>query len=320
MSRYAAQMGLPQVGSAGQRRLAGARVLVVGAGGLGCALLPLLAGAGVGTLRILDPDRVERANLHRQTLYAEHDLGRSKATAAAERLCGLNRQIRIEAHPLALGPINAGAWVAGADLVIDAADAFAVTYVLSDVCQRLGRPLISASAQQLQGYVGSFCGGAPSYRAVFPQPAGSGACGDTGVLGPVVAVLGALQAQMALALLLQLDPSPRGHLLRWDAVAMRLARLDFRDAPEPTFAPPFLAPGQLADGDLVIDLRDVREAPLPVRSDAWRLPPAETATWMGRLPTAGRLVLCCRTGVRAARVAAHLHGHGYRQVALMATA
>ena len=300
MSRYARQIGLPCIGTAGQARLAAARVLVVGAGGLGAALLPLLAGAGIGVIRLVDHDRVEDSNLHRQTLFRMADLGRPKAEAAAAALAGLNPDCRILPQVLRLDPANAPALVAGVDLVVDAADSFATSYALSDLCLAAGRPLISASVLARQGYVGGFCGGAPSLRAVFPDlPARLGSCALDGVMGPVVATLGALQAQMALAVLLGHDPSPLGQFLSLDLGDWRIAGFRFDGAPEPAEAlPAILAPAQVTPQDLVIDLR---------RGD----PPAP-------IPAADqRVVFTCVSGLRAWRAARALGAQGHRRVAII---
>lgn len=167
MNRYQRQQMLPEIGEAGQQRLRDARVLVVGAGGLGSTLLPLLAGAGVGFLRIWDADVVELHNLHRQTLYTEEDVGQPKALCAARALGERNRDCVTEAQQQALRASTVAAALADIDLAIDAADSFAVTYILSDACQARSLPLISASVLGRQGYVGGFCGSAPSYRALL---------------------------------------------------------------------------------------------------------------------------------------------------------
>ncbi|MBS0538601.1 MAG: HesA/MoeB/ThiF family protein, partial [Proteobacteria bacterium] len=165
-TRYARQTVLAEVGAAGQAKLAAATVLVVGAGGLGCPVVQYLAGAGVGRLIVVDHDTVEESNLHRQPLYAMADIGASKAEAARAAIARFNPAVTVDAVVERLTPQNAGRLVARADIVIDAADSFAVTYILSDVCQAAGKPMISASVIGLSGYVGVFCGGGPSYRAV----------------------------------------------------------------------------------------------------------------------------------------------------------
>ena len=170
VDRYARQIILPQVGNTGQDRLQRSSVLVVGAGGLGCAVMQYLGAAGVGRLIAMDHDRVEETNLHRQPLYRMSDLGRPKTEAARSMRCsGLNPGLQITAVTQRLTPANAATWIAHADVVVDAADSFAVTYILSDECRRAHKYLISASVLGLSGYAGVFCGDVPSYQAVFPD-------------------------------------------------------------------------------------------------------------------------------------------------------
>ena len=314
--RYARQTVLPEIGSAGQARLAAARVLVVGAGGLGSPVLATLAGAGTGHLTIVDHDRVEESNLHRQPLYRMGDLGRLKAEAARDAVLAANPTIAVAARSARLGVADAPALVAAADLVLDCADSLAVTYVLSDACHALGKSLVSASVLGLAGYVGAFCGGAPSYRAVFPDmPAIVGSCAATGVLGSAVAVLGSLQAHMALQILLGLEPSPLGRLVSVDLRTLSFGGFAFHDAVEPEgTAIPFVARGSLAPDDLVVELRGVEEAPEPVTADALRLGQDE----LDAVPSGRRVVLCCASGVRAHRAARRLAQRGIRDVAVLA--
>ena len=318
--RYARQMVLPEVGPAGQARLAAARVLVVGAGGLGSPVLAILAGAGVGNLTILDHDRVEESNLHRQPLYRMADLGRLKAEAARDGLLAANPTVAVDARTARLGVAGAPDLVAASDLVLDCADSLAATYVLSDACHAQGKPLVSASVLGLSGYVGAFCGGGPSYRAVFPDmPSTVGSCAANGVLGSAVAVLGSLQAHMALQLLLGLDPSPLGRLVSVDLHTLAFGGFAFHDAIEPEGpAIPFLSPDGVLPSDLVIDLRGREEASEPVMPNAWRLLPAELAADPSAIPTDRRVVLCCASGIRAHRAARLLAERGAPDLAVLA--
>ena len=304
MTRYARQAILPEVGAAGQSRLKAAHVLFVGAGWLGAPALTYLACAGVGRLVVVDPDVVERGNLHRQPLYGETVLGRPKAEAAAARLADLNPEVAATPLVAALDPANAPALVAEADVVLDCADSFAVSYILSDACRAAGRPLISASALGLGGYAGGFCGEAPSLRAVFPDlPEQAATCATAGVLGPVVGMLGALQAQMTLAVLLGISPSPLGQVVAYDAG--RFSGFRFDGAPEPETALAFLAPAAITPGDFVVDLRAPEEGPLAA-PQALRLP-VEAIGPGGPTPAPGqRAVLVCRTGLRSWRAARRL--------------
>lgn len=318
--RYIRQSVLPQVGSAGQARLAAARVLVVGAGGLGCAVLPYLAAAGVGRLLLADPDVVEETNLHRQPLFRMSDLGHSKVAAARAALAGLNPQVEVEALALRVTPANAAALVARADVVLDAADSLAVTYVLSDACQAAGTALVSASVLGLAGYVGVFCGGAPSYRAVFPEmPPAAGSCAEAGVLGTAVGVIGTLQAHLTLALLLQFAPSVCGRLISVDFQSLHFGGFSFAGAAEPAGTVlAFIAPEQVRDTDCVIDLRTLGEAPVSPFAGALRIEADALAQAPRTFPPGARIVLCCRSGIRAWRAARTLQQQGHADVALVA--
>ncbi len=248
------------------------------------------------------------------------DIGSFKAQAARKALLEANPGTRIEAVCERFTPANATQWVATADVVVDAADSFAVTYIASDECRLANKPLISASVLGLSGYVGSFCDGGPSYRAVFPEmPRQAGSCAQSGVLGTAVGVIGALQAHMVLGVLLDLQSCRHGHLIRVDLRTLRISDFSFAVAREPADAAlTFIAAEQVADTDIVIDLRSFTEASLSpiaaaLRIDVDALEHADT-----KLPIGRRIVLCCRTGVRAWRAARVLQQRGHRNVALIA--
>jgi sulfur-carrier protein adenylyltransferase/sulfurtransferase len=318
--RYARQMVLPEVGAAGQARLASAHVLVVGAGGLGCAVLQYLAAAGTGRLTIVDHDHVEEGNLHRQPLYRMSDLGSPKVTAARAALLALNPQVRIDTHYGRLTAANAAQLVAGTDVVVDAADSFAVTYLLSDACQERGCVLVSASVLGLSGYAGVFCGGGPSYRAVFPDlPGRAGSCAQSGVLGTAVGVMGTLQAHLALAVLLDLEPSVRSRVLSLDFRTLHVGGFAFHGAAEPQEPRlRFIDPAEVTAEDVVVDLRAAAEAPVSPFAGALRLDVATIEGAAVQLPRGRRTVLCCRSGVRAWRAARALERQGHTHLALIA--
>lgn len=303
MNRYDRQTCLPEFGSQGQARLSKARILVAGAGGLGSALLPLLAGAGVGQITLFDPDIVELHNLHRQTLYRMEDVGKPKAEVAARHLTALNPECHVIANVARLDPDMARDEIGDIDIVIDAADSFAVSYALSDLCREADVPLVSASALGQQGYVGGFCGPSPSLRSVFPEPPMVAAnCATSGVMGPAVATLGAMQAQMALSILLQHHPSPLGQLLSVDFSTWRVSQFRFDEASEPEdIFPEIIARGDVGEDDLLIDLRaeEMDAARLSVTPDR-------------------RVVFLCASGLRAWRAARHLADTGHRRVVICA--
>ncbi|CUK13447.1 Molybdopterin-synthase adenylyltransferase [Ruegeria denitrificans] len=316
MSRYARQMILPEVGRAGQARLSGVRALVVGAGGLAAPVLPLLAGAGVGHLTIMDPDEVAISNLHRQTLFTESDCGCAKAGAAAERCRAMNGEITVVAENQALTNKNVHKLVAESDIILDCADSYAASYILSDTCFVQRKPLISASVLGLSGYVGGFCGGAPSLRAVFPDAPDSGAsCASAGVLGPVVGMIGAMQAQMTLCVILDMDPSPLGQMVQLDARTLRSSNFRFDGAPEPAQHFPFLSVSQLTADDLIIELRSPSESPEPIHLNARR----GSVDSLKTEPNKGkRLALCCATGRRAWRAAEQIQPDWTGEIVLIA--
>jgi sulfur-carrier protein adenylyltransferase/sulfurtransferase len=318
--RYQRQRVLPEVGAKGQERLAAAHVLVVGAGGLGCAVLSYIAAAGIGRIVIIDHDRVEESNLHRQPLYRMSELGQLKADVARNALLALNPSLQAQSLCERLSADNARALTAAADVVVDAADSFAVTYILSDACQEAGVPLVSASVLGLKGYVGAFCGGAPSYRAVFPDmPSAAGTCASAGVLGTAVGVMGTLQAHLVLALLLRWQPSPLGRLLSFDFRTLYAGGFSFAAAEEGAAqALSFIAPAQVKSEDVVIDLRSLAEAPESPFPKALRLAVEALESSASELPHGKRIVLCCRSGVRAWRAARLLQGRGHSQLALVA--
>ena len=317
--RYARQTVLPEVGAAGQERLSAASVLVVGAGGLGCPVLQYLAGAGVGRLIVVDHDRVEETNLHRQPLYTMADIGALKAQACRAILQRFNPGVEVEAVPERLTPQNASALVARADLVVDAADSFAVSYILSDACVAAAKPLVSASVIGMTGYAGAFCGGAPSYRAVFPDVSvDGGTCASVGVLGTAVAVLGSLQAHLALHLLLGLEPTVLGRVVTFDAKRFAFGGFGFEGSPEPEAAVPFIAAAAVQADDLVVDLRGLDEAPVSPFAGARRLDVDHVEELVTQPPPSRRIVLCCRSGQRSLMAAERLRARGLGNLALVA--
>jgi len=239
IDRYARHLSMPEVGLSGQQRLARARVLLVGAGGLGSPSAFYLAAAGVGSLRLVDDDVVERSNLQRQILHAEADIGRAKVASAADRLGALNPRIHLEQVQERLTSANVERLLDGVDVVLDGADNFPVRYLLNDACVKLGLPLVYAAVHRFEGQVSVFDAGrqrgeAPCYRCLFPTPPPPEAapnCSEAGVLGVLPGTLGMLQATEAIKLLLGLGTPLTGRLLQFDALSMRFR--DIQLSPDP---------------------------------------------------------------------------------------
>lgn len=319
MSRYARQSAVPSFGEDATKLLRAGSVLVIGAGGLAAPVLQYLVGAGVGRIRLVDADIVGLSNLHRQTLFRESDVGAPKVVAAARHLAALNSECQIEPLQTRFTPANTATLMQGVDIVLDCADSFAASYIASDQAMALGLPLISASVVGLSGYCGGFCGGAPSLRALFPDlPDQLGSCDADGVLGPAVGIIGSLQAQMAMAVLAQTSPNPLGQLVSYDASNLRFAQFRFDNAPEPDGGPAFIATEQITPKDYLIDLRAIDE-PGPELPSAMRRTVAEIASQgVPDAPGGQRIVLACRSGLRAWRAAEHLKHIAPTEIALLA--
>lgn len=317
VSRYARQIAVPGFGDQAQHKLQDASVLVIGAGGLAAPVLQYLVGAGVGHIRLADADRVSLSNLHRQTLFREADIGASKVAAAAHTMTALNADVRLEAIDARFHPGNARTLCDGMNLILDCADSFAVSYIASDHCQVSGQPLIAASVVGTDGYVGGFCGGAPGLRAVFPDlPDRLGSCDADGVLGPSVGVIGSLQAQMAMAVLMG-DTAPLGQLITYDAIMLRFGGFRFDGAPDPLPNPAFIAVDDVTKTDFLIDLREPHEAG-PSLPDATRQTVMDFGKTGPRPASDQRAVLACRSGLRAWQAAQRLSEHWTGEIKLLA--
>ena len=252
LERYSRHLRLPQVGIDGQRRLARARVLLIGAGGLGSPAAFYLAAAGVGHLRIADDDVVDRSNLQRQILHTEDSVGVAKVVSAARRIAALNPRVQVDAIQTRVTASNVEALLQDVDVVVDGADNFAARYLLNDACVKLGKPLVYGAVQQFEGQLSVFDAGRhrgqlPCYRCLFPEPPPpefAPSCAEAGVLGVLPGVIGLLQATEAIKLLLGLGDSLAGRLLSFDALAMRFREIRLPPDPQcPVCAPGTAFPG-----------------------------------------------------------------------------
>ena len=226
IERYARHIILREVGGVGQERLLASRVLVVGAGGLGSPLITYLAAAGVGTIGVVDDDRVSLSNLQRQILHGTGDVGRPKVESAIDAVARINPEVRIVPHAVRLAPENVMELIARYGLVADGSDNFDTRFLLNDACHLAARTLVSAAVLRFDGQLStykSYLGaGHPCYRCVFPEPPPAElvpSCAEGGVLGAVAGVMGGLQATEVIKELLEVGDSLSGRLLIYDALS-----------------------------------------------------------------------------------------------------
>jgi sulfur-carrier protein adenylyltransferase/sulfurtransferase len=340
-SDYSRQIALKEVGAGGQQRLGASRVLVVGCGGLGVPVISYLAGAGVGELGLVDCDRLEASNLHRQTLYALSDVGALKADLAAARVAALNPEVTVLAHNVRFGPENAAALAAPYDLLIDCSDNFATRFLLNDVALKLRKPAIFASVYQYEGQlqvVRPEKGGA-CLRCVWPEATRDGVvgnCAEAGVLGPVPGILGTLQALEALKLLLDLPGQLGDEVLLVNLITLTTNRLRAQrrsecrgdtcvhvqtaesspmNVNEESLEVAFDSLDEAsAQGFIVVDVREPQElAAWPTPCKTSRHIPLRTLLYGDvALDPDGKYLFVCAVGQRSLAAAAELRARGLR--------
>ena len=328
--RYRRHLQLAEIGEAGQDRLRQARVLVVGAGGLGCPILQYLAAAGVGTLGLADADKVELTNLPRQILYGPEDVGQPKIEAAARALRRLNDLVTYELHPVRVSPANVRELVAAYDVVVDGSDNFPTRYLLSDACVSLGRPLVSGAIYKFEGQVSVFnYQGGPTYRCLFPEPptaAEAPDCNTTGVLNVLPGLIGTVQATEALKVVLGLGDVLSGRLWVLDTLSFQSRTLRFKRDPvqsqlnldtanpadyfDASCAAPALnelTASELqalltsTEPPLLLDVRGPVEHARRHLPGAVLLPLPELVTRAAEVPRHRPVVVYCQSGVRSAK-------------------
>jgi adenylyltransferase/sulfurtransferase len=234
--RYSRHILLQEVGGIGQARLKSARVLLLGAGGLGSPLILYLAAAGIGTIGVVDDDHVELSNLQRQIAHSTDRIGVAKATSAAQAATAINPEVRIEPHITRLTAENALDLIGRYDLVCDGTDNFATRFLIADACALAKRTLVSAAVLRFEGQLSVFKPheGGPCYRCLYPESPPDGvvpSCGEAGVLGAVTGVMGTLQATEVLKEIMGVGDSMSGKLLVWDALASRFRTVKLRPDP-----------------------------------------------------------------------------------------
>ncbi|HUO92044.1 MAG TPA: molybdopterin-synthase adenylyltransferase MoeB [Rhizomicrobium sp.] len=239
LERYARHIVLREVGGAGQARLKAARVLVIGAGGLGSPLILYLAAAGVGTLGIVDFDTVALSNLQRQIAHRTKDIGRLKTDSVRDSVAAINPEIAIELHPVRLDAKNAAGIIARYDIVADGSDNFDTRFLVNDVCYFAKKTLVSAAVTEFDGQLSTYKPHAgpdfPCYRCLFPEPPPPGSapsCSETGILGAAAGVMGTLQALEVLKEILHLGESLAGKLLIYEALSTRFRSVRVRPDPQ----------------------------------------------------------------------------------------
>jgi molybdopterin/thiamine biosynthesis adenylyltransferase len=236
IQRYSRHILLQEVGGLGQARLKAARVLVIGAGGLGSPLMLYLAAAGIGTIGVVDDDRVELSNLQRQIAHTTDRIGVPKVESAAFAGLAINPQLRVEAHAMRLDAGNALDLISRYDIICDGTDNFATRFLVADACALARRTLVSAAVLRFEGQLSVFKphAGGPCYRCLYPEPPPPGVvptCSEAGVLGAVTGVMGTLQATEVLKEILGIGETLSGRLLVWDALDMRFRTIKLRPDP-----------------------------------------------------------------------------------------
>ena len=349
VARYSRHLIMPEVGVEGQLKLKAARVLCIGAGGLGSPVALYLAAAGVGTLGIVDFDEVDFSNLQRQIIHGTPDVGRPKLESARARLAALNPEVTVVPHAVALSSRNALGLFADYDLVVDGTDNFPTRYLVNDACVLSGKPNVYGSISRFEGQASVFAApDGPCYRCMFPEPPPPGlvpSCAEGGVLGILPGVVGTLQATEAIKLILGVGEPLIGRFLLFDALKMRFRELKVRRDPDcpvcgesPTVtelidyeqfcgvapaAPPVPAPAgdevtvtelkaRMDRGDdfLLLDVRETREFEICRIPGSVLIPLGELATRLAELGGRDDLVVHCKSGVRSGKAVALLREAG----------
>lgn len=357
LARYSRHILLEEVGVEGQRRLGAARMLIIGAGGLGSPAALYLAAAGVGTIGLADFDRVEAHNLQRQLLHDTDSVGTPKVVSGARRMRAINPHVRVVQHGDGITAANAVALFSEYDVILDGTDRFAARYLNNDAAFFAQRPLVHGSVFKFEGQVTLFAParGGPCYRCLFPEPPPSGSvpgCGEAGVLGAVCGVIGSLQALEALKLILGIGEPLLGRLLTYDARGPRFHTLTMpRDpacplcGPQPsiraledvpltdeatvTMSPdevpleiPVAAAKQLRDADpagtIILDVREPHELEICAVAGAEHVPMRQIPERIATLPRDKHLLVLCHVGGRSLRVTHFLRQQGFAAVSNIA--
>lgn len=336
IKRYARHTALPEVGEKGQALLKKAKVLVIGAGGLGCPVLQYLTAAGVGVIGIIDDDRVDMSNLQRQVLFHESDVGKLKAACAGEKLLAQNSHPKFEVYCERLTSANALNLFARYDLIVDGSDNFATRYLVNDASLMTGRPLVFGSIFKFEGQVSVFnFKNGPTYRCLYPEPPDAGEvpnCSDIGVLGVLPGICGTLMANEAIKIICGLGNVLAGRVLCFDALSMSFNSFSVGlvpanrnitslsdtyesgcEAVSEITAAELRAKMAARDGFQLIDVRE--ESEYRVRNIGGTLMPLATlAASLHRIDRQKEVVVHCASGARSRKAAQLLREHGFTKV------
>jgi molybdopterin/thiamine biosynthesis adenylyltransferase/rhodanese-related sulfurtransferase len=332
--RYSRQMILPEIGETGQQKLQDARVLVIGAGGLGCPVLQNLASAGVGNIGIVDGDVVDETNLHRQLLYTLKDCGKRKAEIAKKAILELNPEISVTAFSEFFTAQNAARIVDDYQIIVDCTDAIAVRYLINDVSVAKKIPMVYASIHKFEGQVSVFnYKNGSSYRCLFPEQEGLNAvpnCADSGVLGVLPNTIGTLQATEVLKIILEIGEVLSGKLLIYDALHFQTQTINFSKNPkmiekgiingikllnsknpEVDLSPKVFLEKCNQLGIVVIDVRELDETPEFKGENVIWIPLSELEEYSKKLDKNQEIVLFCQTGQRSLAAMNYLTKSGF---------
>lgn len=325
MERYQRQIILPGIGTSGQQKLNSSSVLVVGAGGLGCAVLPYLAAAGIGKIGIIDGDKIEESNLHRQVLYAAEQIGLYKVKEAADAIIKKNPSLEVLVYEQFLTAKNAAEIFSDFDLIIDATDNLFIRYVIDDTCIVCGKPFVYGSIHQFQGQVSVFnFEGGPTYRDIFPEESKSAPnCAEAGVLGTTVGLIGMLQANEAMKIILGVGEVLSGKLLIYNLLSNSQQVFEFGNAPKSKkrhISASFemiSAEEALIGKSVLLDVREQGEMPQVDLENVQQVPLSILEKELGSLDKSAEFRIFCQSGVRSRKAADLLSRKGFEKLKLI---
>lgn len=306
--QYSRQIQLPELGMTGQEKLRASKVLIIGVGGLGCPAAQYLAAAGVGALGLMDYDRVDLSNLHRQILFSRHDIGKAKAEAAEQALKKLNDEVEIITYNEGFDATNALPILKGYDLVIDGTDNFQSKYLINDACLKAGKPWVYGSIYKYQGQLSVFnYRNGPTYRCLFPTTSSRDiSCEETGVLGVLPGILGTLQAAEALKAIIGIGEVLSGKLKIIDSLNMQDQIISFprneeqvRLVMERDLEVEAINCNLKHSDVIYLDVREPYEQPKPVSGNILHIPMNQLRERHSEIPTDREVQVYCQSGIRS---------------------